>query len=88
MPLYLCKERVKMPSPTMNALTIGTAQKKEAAHLLRPAAMRWASGGDDAAAISLASLLYMASDRTRADVDSSYTFASVRGAKAAFSCLS
>jgi hypothetical protein len=56
MPLYLCKERVKMPSPKVNALTIGTAHKKEAAHLLRPAAMRWASGGDDAAAISLASL--------------------------------
>jgi hypothetical protein len=31
MPLYLCKERVKMPSPTVNALAIGTAHKKEAA---------------------------------------------------------
>ena len=54
--MYLCKERVKMPSPTVNALTIGTAHKKEAAHLLRPAAMRWASDGDDAAVISLVSL--------------------------------
>jgi hypothetical protein len=34
MPLYLFKERVKMPSPTVKALTIGTAHKKEAAHLL------------------------------------------------------
>jgi hypothetical protein len=41
----------------VKGLTIGTAQKKEATHLLRPAAMRWASGGDDAAVISLTSLL-------------------------------
>jgi hypothetical protein len=66
----------------VNALTTGTAHKKEAAHLLRPAAMRWASDGDDAAVISLASLLHMASDRTRADVASSCTFESARGTKA------
>jgi hypothetical protein len=81
MPLYLCKERVKMPSPTVKALTIETAHKKDAAHLLRPAAMRWAFNGDDAAAVLLASLLKMASDRARADLASSCTFANVRGAK-------
>jgi hypothetical protein len=79
MPLHLCRERVKIPSPTVKGLTIGAAHKKEAAHLLRPAAMWWASDGDDAAAISLASLLYVAPDRTRADVASSCTFANVRG---------
>jgi hypothetical protein len=57
MPLYLCRERVKMPSPVARALTTGTAHKKDAAHLLRPAAMRRASDGDDAAVMSLASLL-------------------------------
>jgi hypothetical protein len=57
MPLNLCRERVKVPSLMMKDFTIGTAHKKDAAHLLRPAAMRWASEGDDAAAISLTSLL-------------------------------
>jgi len=53
MPLYLCRERVKVPSPLVKALTTGAAHKKGAAHLLRPTAMRWAFGGDDAAATSL-----------------------------------
>ena len=53
--MYLCRERVKVPSLMVKGPTIGAAHKKDAAHLLRPAAMRWASDGDDAAAISLSS---------------------------------
>jgi hypothetical protein len=52
-PFYLCRERVKIPSLMAKGFTIGTAPKNETAQLPRPAAMRWATDGDDAAEISL-----------------------------------